>query len=123
MLAFHNVVAASLLVAAGGCVLPVPIHVQGTPHVAGTVLDERTKAAVAEAHLHWELIPERVVITSVDGRFDFPAIYRWTCPGSTTFWGPTLVVEAPGYHTTNSIFRNTMTRGNVVIELKPQGHD
>ena len=101
----RKLLAASLLLAAGGCVLPVPLHYRLTPHVAGTVLDENTKAPVPQAHLHWERFPERIVSTSVDGWFDFPAMYDWELWSMNNgYWEPTLVIGAPGYQTTNFVF-------------------
>ena len=131
MSALRTLLSACLLLAAGGCVLPVPVRLQMTPHVAGVVQNQSTKAPVPQARLHWEHPSgedffKQVVWTSVDGQFDFPAIYRWALMGADGYEG-WLVVDAPGYQSTNSIhvtdcpsWRASRVVRNIVIDLRPQ---
>jgi len=57
-----------------GC---IPYHLQETPTVTGSVMDAATRQPIAGAKLHYEKYPDRVVLTSNDGVFAFPAIRKW----------------------------------------------
>ena len=73
----------------------------------GAVLDAQTQRPLAGASLHYERYPKRIVHTSEDGQFDFPAIYTWQLVPLgpyDRFYRQHLIAEAGDYESAQRVF-------------------
>jgi hypothetical protein len=76
----------AVLLMCSGC---LPLQDDGTPHLAGSVLDAATKHPIVGAKLHYAEFPKHEVYTGVDGHFDFPSISYW--------WWNVIFVDSDGH--------------------------
>lgn len=78
----------------------MPVHVQTTPLITGSVFDSKTRAPIAGASVYCMRYPDHPVTSSSDGSFRMPPIKEWQLvPIASDLMDPfcKLVTEASGY--------------------------